>query len=68
MVCLKKRFNLKFGENEYVFSSDDCYSIPADIEHSLEIIEYREVLNISFISHVFQNKVIRLKTLLPYFY
>jgi quercetin dioxygenase-like cupin family protein len=39
-------YKLKFGGEEYLLSVGDAYSIPADSEHSLEIIEAGEVLDV----------------------
>lgn len=40
------KYKVKFGGNEYSLSQGDTYSIPADIEHSIEIIEAGEVIDI----------------------
>jgi len=40
------KYKLKFGGQEYLLSVGDTYSIPADIEHSLEIIEAGEVIDV----------------------
>lgn len=39
-------YKLKFGGNEFLLSEGDTYSIPANIEHSLEIIEAGEVVDV----------------------
>ena len=39
-------YKLKFEGNEFLLSEGDTYSIPANIEHSLEIIEAGEVVDI----------------------
>ncbi len=40
------KYNLKFGGKEYLLSAGDSYSIPADVEHSLEIIEAGQVIDV----------------------
>lgn len=40
------KYKLKFGGEEYSLSEGDSYSIPADIEHSIEIIEAGEVIDV----------------------
>ena len=40
------KYNLKFEGNEYVLTTGDSYSIPANIEHSIEIIEAGEVVDV----------------------
>ncbi len=40
------KYKLKFGEVEYSLTEGDTYSIPADVEHSIEIIEAGEVVDI----------------------
>lgn len=39
-------YKLKFGGQEYSLSSGDTYSIPANAEHSIEIIEAGEVVDV----------------------
>lgn len=39
-------YKLKFEGNEFLLSEGDTYSIPANIEHSLEIIEAGEVVDV----------------------
>jgi len=39
-------YKLKFGGDEYILSAGDSYSIPANIEHSMEIIDAGEVLDV----------------------
>lgn len=40
------RYILKFEGNEYELSAGDTYSIAADVEHSIEIIEAGEVVDV----------------------
>lgn len=40
------KYKLKFGGEEYLLSEGYSYSIPADIEHSIEIIEAGEVVDV----------------------
>ena len=40
------KYNLKLNGQEYLLSSGDAYSIPANIEHSFEIIEAGEVIDV----------------------
>jgi len=40
------RYRLKFGREEYSLSEGDTYSIPVDVEHSIEIIEAGEVVDV----------------------
>jgi quercetin dioxygenase-like cupin family protein len=40
------KYRLKFGGEEYLLSDGDTYSIPADVEHSIEIIEAGEVIDV----------------------
>ena len=40
------RYKLKFDGEEYLLSAGDTYSIPADVEHSIEIIEAGEVVDV----------------------
>lgn len=35
-----------FGGNEFLLTEGDTYSIPANIEHSLEIIEAGEIVDV----------------------
>jgi len=37
---------LRFNGQEYKLTQGDSYSIPADVEHSIEIIEAGEVLDV----------------------
>lgn len=39
-------YKLKFESKEFLLSEGDTYSIPANIEHSLEIIEAGEVVDV----------------------
>lgn len=39
-------YKLKFGGAEYLLSEGDAYSIPADVEHSIEIIEAGQVVDV----------------------
>lgn len=40
------KYKLTFEGNEYFLSEGDAYSIPANIEHSLQIIEAGEVVDV----------------------
>lgn len=40
------KYNLKFGGEEFLLSEGDSYSIPANIQHSIEIIEPGEVVDV----------------------
>ncbi|MCV9927880.1 cupin domain-containing protein [Flavobacterium sp. LS1R49] len=40
------KYNLKFGGQEYPLSEGDSYSIPANVEHSITIIEAGEVVDV----------------------
>lgn len=40
------KYKLTFEGNEYFLSEGDTYSIPANIEHSLQIIEAGEVVDV----------------------
>ena len=40
------KYKLKFGGEEYVLTEGDTYSIPADVEHSIEIMEAGEVVDV----------------------
>lgn len=40
------KYKLKFGGEAYLLSEGDTYSIPADMEHSIEIIEAGEVVDV----------------------
>lgn len=40
------RYKLIFENNEYFLSTGDSYSIPANMEHSMEIIEAGEVIDV----------------------
>jgi quercetin dioxygenase-like cupin family protein len=37
---------LKFGGEVYLLSEEDTYSIPANVEHSIEIIEADQVVDV----------------------
>lgn len=39
-------YKLRFEGQEYLLSEGDTYSIPADVEHSFEIIEGGEVIDV----------------------
>jgi len=39
-------YKLKFGGNEFLLSGGDSYSIPANIEHSIEIIEAGHIVDV----------------------
>jgi len=39
------KYNLKFGGEEYLLSEGDTYSIPANTEHSIEIIQAGQVVD-----------------------
>ena len=39
------KYKLIFDNNEYLLSEGDSYSIPSNIEHSIEIIEGGEVID-----------------------
>ncbi len=40
------KYKLKFGGEEFLLSVGDAYSIPANIEHSIEIIEAGQVVDV----------------------
>jgi quercetin dioxygenase-like cupin family protein len=40
------KYKLKFGGKEFILTEGDTYSIPADVEHSIEIIEAGEVVDV----------------------
>jgi quercetin dioxygenase-like cupin family protein len=40
------KYKLKFGGEEYYLTIGDTYSIPADVEHSIEILEAGEVIDV----------------------
>jgi quercetin dioxygenase-like cupin family protein len=40
------KYKLKFDGEEFLLSEGDTYSIPANIEHSIEIIETGEVVDV----------------------
>lgn len=40
------KYKLKFGGEEYELSEGDTYSIPANIEHSIEILDAGEVVDV----------------------
>lgn len=40
------KYKLKFGGEEFLMSEGDNYSIPANIEHTIEILEAGEVVDI----------------------
>ena len=39
-------YKLKFDGNEYLLTEGDAYSIPANVEHSFEIIEPGQVVDV----------------------
>ncbi|TDW48075.1 cupin domain [Flavobacterium sp. 270] len=39
-------YKLKFDEKEFLLKEGDTYSIPANIEHSIEILEAGEVVDV----------------------
>ena len=39
-------YKLKFGGNDYHLSTGDSYAIPANVEHSIEIIKAGEVVDV----------------------
>ncbi len=39
-------YKLKFGGKEHLLSAGDSYSIPAEVEHSIQIIEAGEVVDV----------------------
>jgi quercetin dioxygenase-like cupin family protein len=43
---LSGKYKLKMGGVEYTLTVGDTYSIPADVEHSMEIIEEGEVIDV----------------------
>ena len=40
------KYKLLFGNREHIITESDSYSIPANTEHSLEIIEAGEVIDV----------------------
>ena len=40
------KYKLKFEGSEYLLSEGDAYSIPADVEHTFEIIEAGQVVDV----------------------
>ncbi|HLO61100.1 MAG TPA: cupin domain-containing protein [Bacteroidales bacterium] len=40
------KYKLLFDNNEYILAAGDSYSIPANMEHSLEIIEPGEIIDV----------------------
>ncbi|SFE88880.1 Cupin domain-containing protein [Chitinophaga sp. CF118] len=40
------KYKLKFGGEEFLLTPGDSYSIPANVEHSIEIIEAGEVVDV----------------------
>jgi quercetin dioxygenase-like cupin family protein len=40
------QYKLKFGGEEYLLTQGDTYSIPANVEHSIEILEAGEVIDV----------------------
>ncbi len=40
------KYKLKIGSEDYSLSEGDTYSIPANIEHSIEIIEAGQVIDV----------------------
>ena len=43
---LSGRFRFRFGKYDEVLGPGDSYSIPADMEHSIEMIEDGEVIDV----------------------
>lgn len=39
-------YKLKFGGNEFILVEGDAYSIPANVEHSIEIMKAGEVIDV----------------------
>jgi quercetin dioxygenase-like cupin family protein len=39
-------YKLKFDNKEYIITKGDSYSIPANMEHSMEIIEAGEIIDV----------------------
>ena len=39
------KYKIRFGEHEKIIGPGDSYSIPENVEHSLEIIEHGQVLD-----------------------
>ncbi|KIA87771.1 cupin domain-containing protein [Flavobacterium sp. AED] len=42
---ISRKYKLKFGGDEFLLSEGDTYSIPANMEHSIEIIEAGQVVD-----------------------
>jgi len=42
---LSGKYRMRFGEHDQVIGPGDSYTIPGDVEHSIEIIEAGEVLD-----------------------
>lgn len=40
------KYKLKFGGHDYLLSEGDTYSIPQNMEHSIEIIEAGQVVDV----------------------
>lgn len=40
------KYKLQFENNEYIITAGDSYSIPSNVEHTLEIIEAGEVIDV----------------------
>lgn len=43
---LSGRYRLTFGGADYALAAGDSYAIPANVEHSIEIIEAGEVVDV----------------------
>ncbi|MDQ1770634.1 cupin domain-containing protein [Labilibaculum sp. A4] len=40
------KYKLKFGDQDYLLTTGDTYSIPANVEHSMEIIDAGELVDV----------------------
>lgn len=40
------KYKLKFGGEEFLLSEGDTYSLPANVEHSIEILEAGQVVDV----------------------
>ena len=40
------RYKLIFNDHEYIITNGDSYSIPANMEHSMDIIELGEIIDV----------------------
>lgn len=40
------QYNLQFGGNEFLLTEGDTYSIPANVEHRIQIIEAGQVVDV----------------------